>query len=103
MCPVFGALLPLVGAMLAFIATFLFYKLAGNEQLRPKDTFRILLTHYQVSALHIAFKLKYPEIFLQVMSWIYNIITFNIGGTWIAAHRGARGAVQLLPLPRPVR
>ena len=89
--------------MLAFIAAFLLYKLADNEQLRPKDNFRILVTHYQISALHIGFNLKYPEIFLRVMFWLYDIITFNIGGAWIAAHRGARGAVQLLPLPRPVR
>ena len=80
-CPSIGPLLPLVGALLVTLAIYVFYKATGYEDLRPSSSFRIMINHLQVSSLYIAFKLKWPPKFLEVMQQLYDIFAFHIGST----------------------
>ena len=70
-----------MGALLVTLAIYVFYKATGNDDLRPSSSFRIMINHLQISSLYIAFKLKWPPKFLEVMQHLYDILSFHIGST----------------------
>ena len=70
-----------MAASLVTLAIYVLYKATGYEDLRPRSSFRIMINHLQVSSLYIAFKLKWPTKFLEVMQHLYDIFGFHIGST----------------------
>ena len=74
----------MLAMMLIFLVVFAAYRMASKtDAMSAFSSFRIFVNHMQITAIFNNFNLKWPKFIRDMMSYIYAIFAFDIGGAYI--------------------